>query len=99
MLFFELIKMAIRSLVANKLRTFLTTLGMVIGVAAVISMISIGEGAKKSTLGTIAKFGTNIISIKPGEKKSRQLRRFGAEIDCHYTNRKHKGSVFPELAF
>jgi len=74
MLFFELIKMALRSLVANKLRTFLTTLGMVIGVAAVISMISIGEGAKKSTLGTIAKFGTNIISIKPGEKKSRHVR-------------------------
>jgi len=74
MLFFDLIKMALRSLVANKLRTFLTTLGMVIGVAAVISMISIGEGAKKSTLGTIAKFGTNIISIKPGEKKSRHVR-------------------------
>ena len=65
--------MAFRSLVANKLRSFLTTLGIIIGVASVVSMISIGEGAKKQTLSTISKFGTNIISIKPGRKKSRHV--------------------------
>lgn len=73
MLIFDLFKMAIRSLIANTMRTFLTTLGMIIGVASVISMISIGEGARQQTLSTIAKFGTNIITIKPGKKKTRHV--------------------------
>lgn len=73
MLIFDLFKMALRSLIANKLRTFLTTLGIIIGVASVISMIAIGEGAKQQTLSTISKFGTNIISIRPGLKKSRHV--------------------------
>ncbi len=63
-----------RSLAANKLRTFLTALGIIIGVASVISMISIGEGARSQTLTTIAKFGTNIITVKPGQKKNRHVR-------------------------
>ena len=73
MLIWDLLKMALRSLIANKLRSFLTALGIVIGVASVISMISIGEGAQQQTLQTIAKFGTNIISIKPGQKKTRHV--------------------------
>jgi len=73
MLIWDLFKMALRSLIANKLRTFLTTLGIIIGVASVISMIAIGEGAKKQTLSTISKFGTNIISVKPGRKKKRHV--------------------------
>ena len=74
MLLWDLFKMALRSLIANKLRTFLTTLGIIIGVASVISMISIGEGAKQQTLSTISKFGTNLISIQPGQKKTRHVR-------------------------
>lgn len=73
MLIWDLFKMAVRSLIANKLRSILTALGIVIGVASVISMISIGEGARKQTLSTISKFGTNIISVKPGEKKNRHV--------------------------
>ena len=73
MLIFDLFRMALRSLIANTMRTFLTTLGMIIGVASVISMISIGEGARQQTLNTIAKFGTNIITIKPGRKKTRHV--------------------------
>jgi len=73
MLLYDLLKMALRSLIANTLRTFLTALGMIIGVASVISMISIGEGARQQTLNTIAKFGTNIITIKPGRKKTRHV--------------------------
>jgi putative ABC transport system permease protein len=46
---------------------------MIIGVASVISMISIGEGARQQTLSTIEKFGTNIITIKPGRKKNRHV--------------------------
>ena len=73
MLVLDLFKMALRSLIANTMRTFLTALGMIIGVASVISMISIGEGARQQTLSTIAKFGTNIITIKPGRKKTRHV--------------------------
>jgi putative ABC transport system permease protein len=73
MLIWDLFKIALRSLRANKLRTFLTMLGIIIGVASVISMISLGEGARRQTLSTIAKFGTNIITIKPGEKKNRHV--------------------------
>ena len=74
MLIWDLFKMALRSLIANKLRTFLTALGIIIGVGSVISMISLGEGARKQTLETIAKFGTNIISVKPGQKTRRHVR-------------------------
>ncbi len=73
MLIYDLFKMALRSLIANTMRTFLTTLGMIIGVASVISMISIGEGARQQTLSTISKFGTNIITVKPGRKKTRHV--------------------------
>jgi putative ABC transport system permease protein len=73
MLILDLFKIALRSLRANKLRTFLTMLGIIIGVASVISMISLGEGARRQTLSTIAKFGTNIITVKPGEKKNRHV--------------------------
>ena len=73
MLLYDLFKMALRSLIANSMRTFLTALGIIIGVASVISMISIGEGARQQTLSTIAKFGTNIITIKPGRKKTRHV--------------------------
>ena len=73
MLILDLFKMAIRSLISHKLRTFLTALGIIIGVASVISMISIGEGARQQTLSTISKFGTYIITIKPGNKKSRHV--------------------------
>ncbi|MBT4898009.1 MAG: FtsX-like permease family protein [Nitrospina sp.] len=73
MLIWVMFKMALRSLMTHKLRTFLTALGIIIGVASVISMISIGEGARLQTLNTISKFGTNIITIKPGQKKSRHV--------------------------
>ncbi len=73
MLIWGLFKIALRSLRANMLRTFLTMLGIMIGVASVISMISLGEGARRQTLSTIAKFGTNIITVKPGEKKNRHV--------------------------
>ena len=69
MLIWVMFKMALRSLMTHKLRTFLTALGIIIGVASVISMISIGEGAKRQTLNTISKFGTNIITIKPRAKE------------------------------
>ncbi|NMB62901.1 MAG: FtsX-like permease family protein [Chloroflexi bacterium] len=60
---FSYVKEAMESLVSNKMRTFLTMLGIVIGVAAVISMLSIGEGASASITSSIESMGTNVIYV------------------------------------
>jgi len=57
-------KSGFRSLMMHRLRTFLSTLGILFGVAAVVSMLSIGEGAKQETLEQIEQLGTNTILIK-----------------------------------
>ena len=62
----NLFKIALRAIAANKLRSFLTMLGIIIGVAAVIAMIAIGEGSKQSIQSNIASMGSNMISIHPG---------------------------------
>jgi len=62
----NLIKVAYRSLTKNKLRTFLTMLGIIIGVASVIAMLAIGEGSKQNIQSSIASLGTNSIMIFPG---------------------------------
>ena len=62
----NLIKIAFRSLNKNKLRTFLTMLGIIIGVASVIAMLAIGEGSKQNIQASIASLGTNSIMIFPG---------------------------------
>ena len=62
----NLFKIALRAINTNKLRSFLTMLGIIIGVAAVIAMIAIGEGSKQSIQSNIASMGSNMISIHPG---------------------------------
>ncbi len=57
------IRLAFRTLYRNKMRTALTMLGMIIGVGAVVAMLSIGEGARRQVLSTIEASGTNVISI------------------------------------
>ncbi|BFH29856.1 ABC transporter permease [Paenibacillus melissococcoides] len=56
-------KMAWRSILANKMRTLLTMLGIVIGVAAVIIMVSVGEGSTKQVQSQVASLGSNLISV------------------------------------
>jgi putative ABC transport system permease protein len=63
--FSNLIKIAIRALVRNKLRAILTMLGIIIGVASVIAMLAIGEGTKKNIQGQMSSMGTNLIMIMP----------------------------------
>ena len=58
--------MALRSLRANALRTALTLLGIVIGVASVIAMLAVGEGGKQRVLAQITAMGTNLIIVRPG---------------------------------
>lgn len=62
----ETIRMAVRALLRNKLRSFLTTLGIIIGVFAVIAMVAIGEGAKAQVEQTFASMGSNIVIVMPG---------------------------------
>jgi putative ABC transport system permease protein len=62
----NLIKIANHSLTKNKLRTFLTMLGIIIGVASVIAMLAIGEGSKQNIQASISSLGTNSIMIYPG---------------------------------
>ena len=57
---------AISSLAANKLRAGLTMLGIVIGVAAVISLLSIGQGAQDAITERIETLGTNLLFVRPG---------------------------------
>jgi putative ABC transport system permease protein len=60
------LRIALRALARNKLRSFLTMLGIIIGVGAVIAMVAIGEGAKKRVQEQIASLGTNLLVILPG---------------------------------
>ncbi|HEV7691596.1 MAG TPA: MacB family efflux pump subunit, partial [Hyphomonadaceae bacterium] len=64
--FTEAFRMAIRAMRAHKLRTFLTMLGIIIGIAAVVSVVALGEGSRKQVLANISALGTNTIDVRPG---------------------------------
>lgn len=68
MKFLNLIKIAIVAIRRNKMRSFLTMLGIVIGVAAVIAMLAIGQGSNASIRKTISSMGTNLINIMPASQ-------------------------------
>src|SRR5687768_808956 len=62
----ETAKSAWRSLNSNRLRTVLTMLGMIIGTAAVVAVLGIGEGARSSVEGRIRSLGSNLLTVRPG---------------------------------
>lgn len=62
----NLIKISLRALNNNKMRAFLTMLGIIIGVGSVITMLAIGQGSKKSIQSQISEMGSNMIMIQPG---------------------------------
>jgi putative ABC transport system permease protein len=68
--FFESLNMALSSIIANKMRSFLTMLGVVIGVAAIVSLISVGRGASESITSSIKGLGTNLLFVTPGQRNS-----------------------------
>ena len=71
--FTESLKMAAKTLSANKLRSSLTMLGIIIGNASVIAMIGIGEGAQKYVSSQLQSLGPNVLFIVPGNRDARQL--------------------------
>lgn len=74
MLFLTLIKVSLKSLWANKMRSFLATLGIIIGVGAVIAMLALGEGAKKEITKKVSSLGSDLMVIRPGQKGSQGVR-------------------------
>jgi len=65
----NLLKVAINALKRNKMRSFLTMLGIIIGVASVITMLAIGQGSKKSIQDQIASMGSNMLFVMPGNMR------------------------------
>src|SRR5665647_1160020 len=75
--FLQTIKIALRALRTNKMRSFLTMLGIIIGIAAVIAMMAVGSGASYVISQQIASIGSNIILVIPGSTTSGGLRTGG----------------------
>ncbi|MFZ2854283.1 MAG: ABC transporter permease [Rhodocyclaceae bacterium] len=70
MRFQDTLQLALRAITAHRLRSFLTLLGIAVGIAAVILLTSIGEGIHRFVLAEFTQFGTNVISISPGKVKT-----------------------------
>ncbi len=79
MLLWKVIKVALRGIMANKMRSFLTMLGIIIGVGAIIAMLSFGEGAKQQVTQSIQKFGTNLLRVRPGAARIGHIRTGSVE--------------------
>lgn len=62
----EALRMALRAMIAHKLRTFLTMLGIIIGIASVVSVVALGQGSQETVLANISSIGTNTINVYPG---------------------------------
>jgi macrolide transport system ATP-binding/permease protein len=81
--FWEALKMALLAMSNHRLRTFLTMLGIIIGIASVVSVVALGNGSQKSILESIASMGTNTIDIMPGsgfgDRRSGRIRTLTAE--------------------
>ena len=77
----NLFKIAIRAIAANKLRSFLTMLGIIIGVASVITMLAIGQGSKESIRNQISEMGSNMIMIMPGQDMRGGVRQDASSME------------------
>jgi len=68
MLFWTIVKVAMKSIAANKLRSFLTMLGVIIGVAAVIAMLGLGAGTKEKVTESVRNMGANLLVVRAGSR-------------------------------
>ncbi|NND96415.1 MAG: FtsX-like permease family protein [Pirellulaceae bacterium] len=78
MSFLDTVRIALRALLKNKMRAILTIIGVVIGIAAVTTIVSIGQGASRLVSGEFEAFGTNMILVLPGQTEQGGVRRSGA---------------------
>ena len=68
MLLGEIFRVALEAVRSNKLRSFLTALGIIIGIAAVITMVALGEGAQRMVQERLQGLGTNVLTVRPGQE-------------------------------
>lgn len=93
----NLLKIALRAIAANKTRSFLTALGIIIGIGSVITMLAVGQGTKESIQANIAEMGSNMIMIQPGADRRGGVRQDASSMEtlkmtdfenirdeCHY---------------
>jgi putative ABC transport system permease protein len=80
MLIFEIVMVAMKAVRANMLRSVLTTLGIVIGIAAVITMVALGEGAQQRVEEQINRMGTSVLTVRPGQQMWGGVSRGDAEL-------------------
>ena len=79
-MFWESIIIALEGLRANKLRSMLTMLGIIIGVGAVIAMVSIGMGVRDKVQTSIASLGSNLLIVSPGATSASGVRQLRVPI-------------------
>ncbi|MDR2554306.1 MAG: ABC transporter permease [Fibromonadaceae bacterium] len=84
-----LMRIAFKALLRNRMRTFLSVLGIVIGVAAVITMVAIGEGSKKSIKEQIGSLGANVVMIFPNPRPASGVRTDGSAVQLLTVNDAH----------
>jgi putative ABC transport system permease protein len=82
----EILTVALAAIAANKLRSLLTMLGVIIGVGAVITMVALGEGARKSVEARINALGTDVLTIMPGQRQRMGASREGEPLTVANAN-------------
>jgi putative ABC transport system permease protein len=86
MLINEIIRVALGAIAANKMRSFLTMLGIIIGIAAVITMVSLGEGAQRDVQNRLQAMGTNVLTVRPGQAMFGGVDRGDARLTARDAN-------------
>ncbi|MCS6100994.1 MacB family efflux pump subunit [Shewanella baltica] len=97
----EALKMALVAMSTHRLRTFLTMLGIIIGIASVVSVVALGEGSQQAILKSISSMGTNTIDIRPGsgfgDRRSARVRTLTATDANALKNLTYVDSVTPSI--
>ena len=98
----EALRMAVRAMVAHKLRTFLTMLGIIIGIASVVSVVALGQGSQQTVLANIASIGTNTINVYPGsgfgDRRSNRIQTLVPSDAAALAQQPYANSVSPQVS-
>ncbi|KRA46198.1 MacB family efflux pump subunit [Devosia sp. Root635] len=98
----EALRMALRAMVAHKLRTFLTMLGIIIGIASVVSVVALGQGSQETVLENIASIGTNTINVYPGsgfgDRRSNRIQTLVPSDAAALALQPYADSVSPQVS-
>jgi putative ABC transport system permease protein len=101
-MFVETFKLAIQAIARNAMRSFLTVLGIVIGVGAVIAMVTIGNGTTAKVAADMAKLGSNLLFVRPGQfgpgRSSAEARAFNARDIAALKSQLHGASAVAPVA-